>query len=325
MNRRCAVVCACAGNVHATSTNTRKLVIHPIVCAAAISNVHQSALRTDAESSIILVDAFRKLSLLLADVDGTLVTRDKVLTERALKAVHSLHDKGIRFAITSGRPPKGMAMLIAPLAIDTPVAGFNGGLFVHPDLSIIEEKLLPFDAAKQTVDLIDSHGLDSWVYAGNDWLIRDLKAPHVDREGRTVQFGPKVVKAFDDDMLLRAVKIVGVGDDLDRVLQCEADVQKALGNRATAARSQPYYLDVTHRDANKGFVLDYLSRELRIPHSEIATIGDQPNDVLMFKRSGLSIAMGNASEDVQRQANVVTDSYDHEGFAKAVERFVLHD
>jgi len=272
-----------------------------------------------------LVDAFRKLSLLLADVDGTLVTRDKVLTERALKAVHSLHDKGIRFAITSGRPPKGMAMLIAPLAIDTPVAGFNGGLFVHPDLSIIEEKLLPFDAAKQTVDLIDSHGLDSWVYAGNDWLIRDLKAPHVDREARTVQFGPKVVKAFDDDMLLRAVKIVGVGDDLDRVRQCEADVQKALGNRATAARSQPYYLDVTHRNANKGFVLDYLSRELNIPHDEIATIGDQPNDVLMFKPSGLSIAMGNASEEVQRQANVVTDSYDDEGFAKAVERFLLHE
>jgi hypothetical protein len=288
-------------------------------------NVHQRAIRTEAESRITLVDAFRKLSLLLADVDGTLVTRDKVLTERALKAVHSLHDKGIRFAITSGRPPKGMAMLIAPLAIDTPVAGFNGGLFVHPDLSIIEQKLLPFDAAKQTLDLIDSHGLDSWVYAGNDWLIRDLKAPHVDREARTVQFGPKVVQAFDDDMLSRAVKIVGVADDLDRVRQCEADVQKALGNRATAARSQPYYLDVTNRDANKGFVLDYLSRELSIPPAEIAAIGDQPNDVLMFKRSGLSIAMGNASQDVQKQANVVTSSYDDEGFAKAVERFLLHE
>jgi len=272
-----------------------------------------------------LADTFGKVSLLLADVDGTLVTRDKVLTERALKAVHSLHDKGIRFAITSGRPPKGMAMLIAPLAIDTPVAGFNGGLFVHPDLSIIEEKLLPFDAAKQALDLIASHGLDGWVYAGNDWLIRDAKAPHVDREGRTVQFGPKVVKAFDNDMLSRAVKIVGVSDDLRRVRQCEADVQKALGSRATAARSQPYYLDVTHRDANKGFVLDYLSRKLSVPASKIATIGDQPNDVLMFKRSGFSIAMGNSSEDVQRQANVVTDSYEDEGFAKAVERFLLDE
>ena len=182
MNRHCAAVPRVPPARFTQPTCTRKLAIHPIVRAAVISSVRQSAMRTDAEGSIILVDAFRKLSLLLADVDGTLVTRDKVLTERALKAVHSLHDKGIRFAITSGRPPKGMAMLIAPLAIDTPVAEFNGGLFVHPDLSIIEEKLLPFDAARQTIDLIDGHGLDSWVYAGNDWLIRDLKAPHVERE-----------------------------------------------------------------------------------------------------------------------------------------------
>jgi hydroxymethylpyrimidine pyrophosphatase-like HAD family hydrolase len=96
-----------------------------------------------------------------------------------------------------------------------------------------------------------------------------------------------------------------------------------LGGKATAARSQPYYLDVTHRDANKGFVADYLSQALGIPQAEIATIGDQPNDVLMFRRSGFSIAMGNASDEVKRQASAVTDSYDDEGFAKAIERFIL--
>ena len=77
---------------------------------------------------------------------------------------------------------------------------------------------------------------------------------------------------------------------------CEADAQAAFGDRATAARSQPYYLDVTNKDANKGAVVDYLTHALNVPASEIATIGDQPNDVLMFKRSGFSIAMGNASD-----------------------------
>ncbi|MBO0712532.1 MAG: HAD hydrolase family protein, partial [Acetobacteraceae bacterium] len=95
------------------------------------------------------------------------------------------------------------------------------------------------------------------------------------------------------------------------------------GQRATANRSQPYYLDVTHRDANKGVVVAYLSAHLAVPAEEIATIGDQPNDVLMFKRSGLSIAMGNASDQVKSQAKVTTDSYNDEGFAKAIERFVL--
>ncbi|MGH8641768.1 MAG: Cof-type HAD-IIB family hydrolase [Burkholderiales bacterium] len=263
-----------------------------------------------------------KISLLLADVDGTLVTRDKMLTPRAQDAVRSLRQVGIRFAITSGRPPKGMAMLIEPLRLDTPIAGFNGGQFVRPDLSIMEERALAPDVAAETVDLILSRGLDVWVYGANDWLVRDAKAPHVDREMSTVKFAPKVVKDFER-RLAKVVKIVGVSDDLDLVRRCETDAQARLGDRATAARSQPYYLDVTHRDANKGFVADYLSRALGIPQAEIATIGDQPNDVLMFRRSGFSIAMGNASDDVKRQASAATDSYDDEGFAKAVERFIL--
>ena len=67
----------------------------------------------------------------------------------------------------------------------------------------------------------------------------------------------------------------------------------------------------------------YLSQHLAVPPEEIATVGDQPNDVLMFKRSGFSIAMGNASDQVKAQASATTDSYNDEGFAKAIERYVL--
>ena len=70
-------------------------------------------------------------------------------------------------------------------------------------------------------------------------------------------------------------------------------------------------------------MVDYLSAHLAVPPEEIATIGDSPNDVLMFKRSGLSIAMGNASDQVKSQADLTTDSYSDDGFAKAMERFVL--
>jgi Cof subfamily protein (haloacid dehalogenase superfamily) len=263
-----------------------------------------------------------KISLVLADVDGTLVTEQKVLTSRAQTAVRSLRKAGVRFAITSGRPPLGMAMLFDPLELDTPIAGFNGGLFVERDLTILAQKTVPEDVARQAIDLIREHGLDAWVYSGNDWLITTPGAPHVAREAWTVKFEPKVVKDFDD-RLHQVAKIVGVSDDLDRVQRCEADAQAAFGQRATANRSQPYYLDITNKDANKGAVVEYLSRHMGVPAEEIATIGDQPNDVLMFKRSGLSIAMGNASDQVKSQAHVTTDSYNDEGFAKAMERFVL--
>jgi Cof subfamily protein (haloacid dehalogenase superfamily) len=215
-----------------------------------------------------------------------------------------------------------MAMLIDPLALQTPVAGFNGGLFVKPDMTMMEEHVLAADVAKQAVDVILHNRMDVWVYSGKDWLVRDPKAPHVAREQWTVKFAPTVVGNFDD-VLGRAVKIVGVSDDLDLVARCEKEAQDALGANASAARSQPYYLDVTHPDANKGTVVATLSKWLGVPPDEIATIGDMPNDILMFRKSGLSIAMGNASPEVQAQADLVTDSYDDEGFAKAIERLVL--
>jgi len=264
-----------------------------------------------------------KISLVLADVDGTLVTAEKVLTTRAVAAVNALQAAGIAFAVTSGRPPRGMAMLIEPLELRTPVAGFNGGIFVKPDMRIMVEHVLAAGIAGRALELILHHGMDVWVYSGKDWLVRDAKAPHVAREQWTVKFAPTVVENFKD-VLGKAVKIVGVSDDHDLVARCEKDAQNALGSEASSARSQPYYLDVTHPDANKGTVVTTLSKLLSIPAREIATIGDMPNDVLMFRAGGLSIAMGNASPEVQAQADLVTRSYDDEGFANAMERFILH-
>jgi Cof subfamily protein (haloacid dehalogenase superfamily) len=264
----------------------------------------------------------RKISLVLADVDGTLVTEEKILTQRAQRAVLALQKAGIRFAITSGRPPRGMAMLFDLLNIDTPIAGFNGGLFSKRDLTILEHKSLPADVARQAVDLIRQQGLDAWVYRGNEWLITSIDAPHVAREAWTVKFEPKVVPDVTHD-LQQVTKIVGVSDDHGKVQRCEAAAQAAFGSRATATRSQPYYLDVTHKNANKGAVVDYLSQHVGVPADEIATIGDQPNDVLMFERSGFSIAMSNASDEVKARATAVTDSYNEEGFAKAMECFIL--
>jgi Cof subfamily protein (haloacid dehalogenase superfamily) len=216
-----------------------------------------------------------------------------------------------------------MGMLIEPLALQTPIAGFNGGIFVRPDMTVIEQHVLSADAARRAYEMIIGSGLDVWVYSGNDWFVRDASAPHVAREQWTVKFAPTVVEDLDAP-LSNAAKIVGVSDDLDRVARCEQDTQKALGAAASAARSQPYYIDITHPSANKGTVVTTLAKALSVPLAEIATIGDMPNDVLMFRKSGLSIAMGNASTEVQNQADVVTASYADEGFAKAMERFILH-
>jgi len=268
------------------------------------------------------VPADQPIAGVLADVDGTLVTKAKALTPRAIEAIEQLHERGVIFAITSGRPPRGMRMLVHPLEMRGPMAAFNGGIIVQPDMTIVDERAIPPHVAPAVIDAISAHGLYPWIYRGAEWYVTDPGAPHAAREAGTVQFPPTVVPSYDG-LLDRAVKIVGVSDDHDRVARCEAALQQQFGARTSAARSQPHYVDVTHPTANKGVVVERMSHFYQIPLEQIATLGDQLNDVLMFRRSGLSIAMGNASESVQREATHVTASNEDEGFAKAIEEFIL--
>jgi Cof subfamily protein (haloacid dehalogenase superfamily) len=186
----------------------------------------------------------------------------------------------------------------------------------------MRERLIAFDAVGPVIDTLTRGGLDVWMYTDTDWRVKSRHGPHVDREEWTVKFPPSVVPAFAD-ALDRVIKIVGVSDDAEAMARCVEHVQRIFGQQVSAALSQPYYLDVTHPNANKGEVVRVLSELLAIPHEHIATIGDMPNDVLMFERSGTSIAMANARPDVRRAATFVTSSNTEEGFAEAMERFIL--
>jgi Cof subfamily protein (haloacid dehalogenase superfamily) len=263
-----------------------------------------------------------KCSAVISDVDGTLVTDDKVLTSRAQAAVAELHASGILFSIISSRPPRGLRMLLEPLGITTPVGGFNGGVIATPDLAVVSEHLLLPQLVQRAVDRLNARGIQVWVFSGQDWLVRDPDGPYVPLEERTVGFRPTTVEDFGA-ALEAAAKIVGVSKNFDVLEQCEHNVRAALDGGAFVARSQPYYLDITHPLANKGAALSEIAKLLSVPLAEIAVIGDGGNDVAMFERGGLSIAMGNASPQVQRAADFVTDSNRDDGFAKAIERFIL--
>jgi Cof subfamily protein (haloacid dehalogenase superfamily) len=214
-----------------------------------------------------------------------------------------------------------MAMLIDPLSLRGPIAAFNGGLIVKPDMSPIEQKTIPEDLVAEIVAVM-AQSVDVWIYQDADWIITDQHAPHVAKETSTVQFEAKVVDSLDG-ITARVEKITGVSDDHELVAKVERDLADRFGDHVTANRSQPYYVDVTHPEANKGGVVAYLAEHYGIDPSEIATLGDMPNDVSMFTPSGLSIAMGQAEDDVKNAATHVSASNQDEGFAKGIEDFIL--
>jgi Cof subfamily protein (haloacid dehalogenase superfamily) len=263
-----------------------------------------------------------KISAFVSDVDGTIVNHDKEVTQRTREAAAKLKDRGIALTIVSSRPPRGMRKVVEALGLTAPIAGYNGGQFTGPDLTPIEEHPIAPDVARRAHDLLAARSVSIWVFDGLDWMVRDPKGPHVAPEQHTVGYDPIVVKDFDK-ALANAHKIVGVSDDYDDLAHVETEMQAALGNAASAARSQKYYLDITHPMANKGAAFHRLAELMGVPITEIAVIGDGGNDVAMFEQCPFSIAMGNASDEVKKHARYVTGSNDEDGFAAAVDKYIL--
>ena len=214
-------------------------------------------------------------------------------------------------------------MLVDPFEITTPIAAFNGGVFARPDMSVIQQLTIPDDVAASVIELLGEHGMSVWVYRGADWFVLDRHGPHVEREAWTVKFDPTVVESYAS-VSSGLAKIVGVSDDYDAV-QGSRRCGPGPIRRPCIGGAFPAVLRRHHPPRGQQRRRGPLSRPRRygIAAEEIATIGDMPNDVLMFAPSGLSIAMGNASTEVQRAARRVTTSNEDEGFANAVDRFVL--
>jgi Cof subfamily protein (haloacid dehalogenase superfamily) len=259
-----------------------------------------------------------RIALVVSDVDGTLLTRDKTLTDAARDAVRRLHSAGIAFTITSSRPTIGMRFLIEPLAITLPVGAFNGSSIVDPNMNPIEQHLIPTSAVERSIDLLTEFGIDIWLFTNDKWLARNGEGEYVPNEQRAIRADPTVVMDFSP-YLSAACKIVGSSSDAALLQACEAEMQQILGAQATAVRSQSYYLDVTPPACDKGTFVQAMATRLGISTDAIATIGDMQNDLAMFRKSGLSIAMGNATDDVKKVATRVTASNDEEGFAGAIE------
>ena len=265
-----------------------------------------------------------RIALVVSDVDGTLLTKEKVLTDRAKGAVQKLHQAGIGFTITSSRPAIGMHFLIEPLQISLPVGPFNGSSIVAPDMKPIEQHFLPEATTRRSLQMLSDFGVDIWLFTNEQWLTRHPHGEYVPREKLAIKADPTIIDDFTP-YVARACKVVGSTSDPELLIRCEQAMEHELGAQATAVRSQTYYLDVTPPGHNKGTFVQAMAKRLGISTEAIATIGDMQNDVAMFKESGLSFAMGNASDDVKRHASRLTASNEENGFALAMETILLEN
>lgn len=263
-----------------------------------------------------------RIRLVVSDIDGTLVRHDKSLSDGVVAAVQRLQDAGVAFSLISARPPSGMLWIAAKLGLTGKIASFNGGTILKPGGEIVSADLIDPANAAGTLAMFDRPSVETWLFADGNWYARTTQSEYVSRERKSANLEPLIVGCFDG-LLARVDKIVAVSNDGALLNQLNCEVAVTLGAAATVSRSQAYYLDVTAPRGNKGDGVAALAAAFDLPLASVAVFGDQHNDLAMFERAGLSVAMGQAPEEVRAAATHVSRSNEDDGVADAIDRFVL--
>src|SRR5690242_18211654 len=162
-----------------------------------------------------------KVSLVVSDVDGTLVTTEKVLTDRSQEAVARLDAAGIGFSVISSRPPFGLKMLAEALRLRLPLGAFNGAALVSAELLVLDQPALPLETAARALAVLRVRSIDAWLFTVDRWLVENPTGAYVAKEVTTVRTPPTVVADLRDH-LVDVCKIVGASQDFSGLATCEA-------------------------------------------------------------------------------------------------------
>lgn len=263
------------------------------------------------------------IRLLVSDIDGTLVRKDKSLPDANIAAIRAVLAAGCAVSLISARPPSGMLPIARALSLPGPFAAFNGGTVFDAAGQLCSAHRLSSRLAGDMAVLFTQHDVMRWLFADGQWITNVVDDRHTPREIVAAGVQPVVTTQWGDK-LARADKIVAISDDDALLSRIERAARQLASDDATIARSQPYYLDVTARAANKGDGLAELARIAGVALGDVAVMGDADNDLPMFARAGLSVAMGQSEPWVKTAATFATDAKMDDGaVAEAIERFIL--
>ena len=265
-------------------------------------------------------DNLLPIALVVSDIDGTLITSNHEVTESTKNAAGKLYERGIELALASSRPPRSIVPLADALNLKGPFAAFNGALVVRRNGEVLARSVLSTEIIARVKAIADHFEIGVWLYDELDWWA-PWRDAFVDREEHTSGFAPRI-EGYAERIAGDANKLTVVGKP-ELVALAERRVLTELGDQVAASKSKPRFLDVTSYGVHKGTVVVRLAELLDIQTGRVAVIGDGPNDVEMFRQAGVSIAMGQAVDEVKEAAGNVTSSNDDEGWARGIEQYVL--
>ncbi|MXV35191.1 MULTISPECIES: Cof-type HAD-IIB family hydrolase [unclassified Saccharibacter] len=267
-------------------------------------------------------DSASSIRLVLSDMDGTILSSERVLSPKTQMAVRHLRDVGIPVALVSARPPQGMMPYIHQLELQGPCAAFNGGLIFDADGTIKHNIVFPSSVAQALLSCLTAHDGDVWFQNKDRWSVRDATRPFVTNESRIIGVHPYEVEDLATEVS-EVNRIIAIGDNVEEAARLEQELGEKFAGQASVLRSTPTKINITPAQATKGQAVHKLASFYSVLAEQVACLGDAQNDLPMLSEAGMSIAMGQAPETVKEKASYITGSNAEDGWADAVERFIM--
>ena len=270
----------------------------------------------------------RMMRLVFIDLNGTLVSGPRHISERVKRTIGNVREGGVEVVLVSSRPPRAMRPFFQQLGLKTPMIACDGALLWNVQAGAGSSRVsLPAALAAEIVTAGRDLGAVANVESDDEWftdrpvdLVRDgilnyeVSEPHeVGRIDEVIRAGEPIDKVFID--------LRDLGDQGGAVAQLT--LQRTFVGRANMYENVPGVLDFTSTDASKAAMAQQLARLMQIPAEQVMAIGDHDSDAALLQWAGVGVAMGNASPGAKAAADAITSSNLRDGVAEALEQWVL--
>ncbi len=261
------------------------------------------------------------IKLISTDFDDTLLNRRLEISTANLQAIKSIQKKGIYFTINTGRMHRSILPHAIKLGINIPIISYHGALIKTIEGKTLYQKTIDKELALAVLDWADQLKINAFFYADDKLYVNHINSAAC-AYARIAKVGVTAVGDLRHNFPGQPLKIL-LGGDKTMAKNALLAGEKQFGRELYITSSRFNYTEILSKDANKGNALTFLADYLDVDLASTMALGDNYNDLLHLQAAGLKIAMGNAVPPLQEIADFVAADCDDDGFAQAINRFVL--
>lgn len=259
------------------------------------------------------------IKLIATDIDGTILIPEGKFTTPVMECIKNLNQRGIKVVLVTGRMNAAAKLIADELNLSTPVVSYQGGLITQND-NILYERYLTHAQADKIIKWASEEKIHINLY-NNDILYSEKDDSEI-RRYASIQHVDYKIKNFSEINKDRVNKILAIDyENSDRISRYEKELP-AIFPELYIVKSTNYFLEFSNKEASKYCAVKFLQKNWGLNDNEVLCIGDQNNDIELLKAGGIKVAMGNATDELKKNADFVTDTVYNDGFVKAVEKFL---